>query len=59
MKVGDRVRHKYPPQIEGEVIRTSNYPDNPYNVMVRDNGGVIHNFKPEHLELVSDASKGE
>ncbi len=54
MKVGDRVRQKYPPFDEGKIIRIGAYPDNPYIVMVQSNKNEVYNFKPEHLDIIDE-----
>ena len=52
MKVGDRVKCKNIPFGEGKIITIGIYPGNLYTVMVRCDNGEVHNFKPEHLEVI-------
>jgi hypothetical protein len=52
MQIGDRVKYKYPPFTEGKIVRIENYPDNPYMVMVQSDDKEVHNYKPEHLEVI-------
>ena len=52
IKVGDKVKNKFPPHEEGIVITIHEYSDNPYSVMVQLSDKV-GNFKLDHLEVLT------
>ena len=57
MRVGDRVKHIYPPYETGTIIAIGDwdYDFNPYKIMVElDGENRAGNFKESHLKLVKE-----